>query len=121
MFGAIHLLNDNVSALGIANTVAAGAFLAAAYLLTGRLWLCAALHPALNFFQDGIFSLAVSGHKVRDGLLVTEMNGPDWLTGGAFGIEGSAVDLTLLIAAGAAMLMMAWRRGRFVQPAWKSR
>ena len=119
VFGAMHLLNDNVSALGIANTVAAGAFLAAAYMLTGRLWLCAALHAALNFFQDGIFSLAVSGHKVRDGLLVTEMSGPDWLTGGAFGIEGSAVDLVFLIAAGAAMLMMAWRKGRFVQPAWK--
>jgi hypothetical protein len=88
-------------------------------LLTGRLWLCAALHAGWNFFQDGIFSLAVSGHKVKDGLLLTELSGPDWLTGGAFGIEGSAVDLAFLAMACSAMLLLAWRQGRFVQPAWK--
>ena len=121
LFGAMHLVNDNVSVLAIANTAVAGVFLASAFLLTGRLWLCAALHAGWNFFQDGIFSLSVSGHKVKDGLLATELSGPDWLTGGAFGIEGSAVDLAFLVLATCAMLLLAWRRGRFVQPAWKLR
>lgn len=121
LFGAMHLVNDNVSVLGIANTAAAGVFLASAFLLTGRLWLCAALHAGWNFFQDGIFSLSVSGHVVKDGLLATELSGPDWLTGGAFGIEGSAVDLAFLLLACGVMLLLAWRRGRFVQPVWKRR
>lgn len=114
LFGAMHLVNDNISVLGIANTAAAGVFLASAFLLTGRLWLCAALHAGWNFFQDGIFSLAVSGHEAKAGLLVTELSGPDWLTGGAFGIEGSAVDLVFLVLACSAMLLLAQRRGRFV-------
>jgi hypothetical protein len=50
---------------------------------------------------------------------VTELRGPDWLTGGAFGIEGSAIDLVLIVLASAAMVMLARRRGLMVQPAWR--
>jgi membrane protease YdiL (CAAX protease family) len=119
VFGAMHLVNDSVSVLGIADTAVAGVFFGAAFLLTGRLWLCAALHAGWNFFQDGVFSLSVSGHKVKEGLLVTALGGPDWLTGGAYGIEGSAVDLVFVVLASAAMVVLAWRRGRFVQPVWR--
>lgn len=119
LFGAMHLFNDHASALGIANTAIAGVFFAAAFLLTGRLWLCAALHTGWNFFQDGIFSLAVSGHEVKTGLLVTELSGPDWLTGGAYGIEGSAIDLALVAVAAALVVWLARRKGRMVAPAWK--
>lgn len=119
MFGAMHLLNDNITVLAIANVTAAGVFLASAFLLTGRLWLAAGLHAAWNFVQEGIFSVAVSGHEVKSGLLITERSGPDWLTGGAFGIEGSAIDLVVVVAASAVMLVLAQRRGRFVLPFWK--
>lgn len=119
VFGAMHVINDNITVLGVANIAAAGVFFAAAFLLTGRLWLCAALHAGWNFTQDGIFSLAVSGHEVKNGLLTTQLNGPDWLTGGAFGIEGSAVDLVLVVLASAFMVMLAVRKGRMVRPVWK--
>jgi hypothetical protein len=115
----MHLVNDNVTVLAIANLVAAGVFLASAYLLTGRLWLAAGLHAAWNFVQDGIFTMAVSGHEVRAGLLVTERSGPEWLTGGAFGIEGSAVALVLVTLASVVMVSLAVRRGRIVVPFWK--
>lgn len=119
VFGATHLINDNISALGIANIAAVGVFFAAAFLVTGRLWLCAALHAGWNFFQGGIFSLAVSGHEAKNGLFATHLTGPEWLTGGAFGLEGSAVDLVLLVLASAVMVMLAHRMGHMVQPAWK--
>ena len=83
--------------------------------------MCAALHAGWNFFQDGIFSLSVSGHTVKEGLLVTELGGPEWLTGGAYGIEGSAVDLVFVVLVSIAMLVLAQRRGRMVQPVWKRR
>lgn len=119
VFGAMHLINDNITVLAIANIAAAGVFFAAAFLLTGRLWLCAALHAGWNFTQDGIFTLAVSGHEVKNGLLTTQLSGPDWLTGGAFGIEGSAVDLVLVVLASMVMVVLAQRKGRMVLPAWK--
>ena len=118
-FGAMHLSNDNITVLAIANLMAAGVFLASAYLLTGRLWLAAGLHAAWNFMQDGIFAVALSGHEAKAGLLVTERSGPDWLTGGAFGIEGSAVDLVVVVLASVVMVTLAVRRGRIVLPFWK--
>jgi membrane protease YdiL (CAAX protease family) len=119
VFGAMHLGNDNISVLGFANITAAGVLLASAYLLTGRLWLCAGLHAAWNFFQDGIFSVAVSGKAVKTGLLVTERSGPEWLTGGEFGIEGSAIALAVVLLATAAMLAVAQRQGHMVRPFWR--
>lgn len=113
-FAALHLINDDITPLAIANLVVAGMCFGAAFVLTGRLWLCAGLHAGWNFAQDGIFSLPVSGHPVRQGLLVTELQGPDWLTGGAFGIEGSAVDLLLVTLTTAALVALARRRDRMV-------
>ncbi|MFZ6814337.1 CPBP family intramembrane glutamic endopeptidase [Undibacterium sp. Rencai35W] len=119
VFGAMHLVNDNITVLGFASITAAGLLLAAAFMVTGRLWLCVAMHAAWNFFQDGIFSVSVSGHPARNGLYIGKMNGPDWLTGGAFGIEGSAIALAVVVLVTLALLAMAKRNGRIVLPFWQ--
>ena len=46
-------------------TGAAKDLLAAAYMLTRRLWLCIGIHFAWNFTQGGIFSAAVSGGATK--------------------------------------------------------
>jgi hypothetical protein len=119
LFGVMHLANDHIDALGFINIVAAGLLLAAAYMVTGRLWLCVAMHAAWNFFQDGVFSIAVSGHKVREGLFIGKMTGPDWLTGGAFGIEASASAMVVIVSVTVALLIIAKRKGHIVLPYWK--
>ena len=114
----MHLVNDHISVLAIANIAVVGVLLGAAYVVTGRLWLCFAIHAGWNFAQDGVFSIAVSGHAVKPGWLVGEMSGPDWMTGGAFGLEGSAIALVVLLGVTAALLSLARRSGRIVPPFW---
>jgi len=52
-------------------------------------------------------------------LLRTELVGPDWLTGAAFGIEASLVSVVLCVIVAALFLIYAHRRGHFVPPFWK--
>jgi membrane protease YdiL (CAAX protease family) len=118
IFGALHLLNPGATLLNAAAiSIEAGVLLAAAFMLTRRLWLCIGTHIAWNFTQGGIFSVAVSGGK-STGLLQSRMAGPDWLTGGTFGAEASVVALVVCAAAGVVLIVLAIRKGNVVQPSW---
>lgn len=120
LFGAIHFINPGASFFAVvAISVEAGILLGAAYLVTRRLWLAIGIHAAWNFTQGWVFSIPVSGTGPANGLLVTTREGPDWLTGGAFGLEASGVALLVATAAGLVLLHMAIRRGQ-IRPATRS-
>jgi membrane protease YdiL (CAAX protease family) len=121
IFGAGHLANPNASALAaVAIAIEAGVLLAAAYLLTRRLWFAIGIHAAWNVTQSGIYGLPTSGIPMN-GIFVSSVAGPEWLTGGAFGVEASAVAFVLASAAGVVLLVIAGRRGRFIAPFWRRR
>jgi membrane protease YdiL (CAAX protease family) len=118
LFGALHLGNPNASLLaGSAIALEAGVMLGALYMLTRRLWAAIGLHAAWNFAQGGIYGIAVSGFR-QDGLLVPRITGSDLLTGGSFGAEASLPAIIVCTAFGIALIVLAHRRGRFVQPFW---
>jgi uncharacterized protein len=113
LFGLAHLGNTGASPLiGIMLGVELGLLFGAAYLLTRSLWLCTALHLSWNFAQGAVFSIAVSGHS-GEGWLRGNLVGPNWLTGGGFGAEGSVVSLVLCVACTVVLLTLAYRRGQF--------
>ena len=119
LFGFGHLMSPNVTLLALLAIVfEAGIMLAAAYLLTRRLWLAIGIHAAWNFTQSGVFSVPTSGIAMH-GLFVAELSGPPWLTGGAFGVEASVVAVVLCTALGLTLLALAARRGRFIAPFWR--
>jgi uncharacterized protein len=121
IFGLLHLLNPGATLLNAgAVMVEAGVLLAAAYMLTRRLWFCIGIHIAWNFTEGGVFSAAVSGGHTK-GLLQAQLTGADWLTGGAFGAEGSVVGVVICTAAGIALLVKAVRKGNVVQPFWSAK
>jgi membrane protease YdiL (CAAX protease family) len=121
IFGALHLLNPGATLLNaLAISVEGGILLAAAYMLTRRLWLCIGVHIAWNFTQGGIFSVVVSGGASK-GLLQARMVGPDWLTGGGFGAEASVVAWAVCATAGIALLVLAAKKGHIVRPIWSDR
>ncbi len=101
-FAAVHLRNPNVvPGFTFINTALAGLWLAVAYLRTRSLWLPLGLHWSWNWVQASLLGLPVSGiERISPAPLLKAMNlGPDWVTGGAYGIEGGAAcTLALLIS-----------------------
>jgi len=118
-FGAVHLGNNAatwVDALDIA--LLAGVPLALLYHLTRSLWPCVGWHAGWNLAQGTLYGIPVSGNAAS-GLLVSKLTGPDWLTGGAFGVEGSVVAPIVCSLGTIALLSIAIRRGTIVAPFWR--
>jgi membrane protease YdiL (CAAX protease family) len=122
LFGAAHLANPNASwVAALAIMIEAGILLGAVYMLTRRLWAAIGLHAAWNFTQGWVFGLPVSGTGGRSGLVNGQLTGPDWLTGGAFGLEASLPAVAVATSAGVAILFVAVRQGRVIPPMWAQR
>jgi membrane protease YdiL (CAAX protease family) len=115
LFALAHLPNDGMTVLAVGATAAAGVLFAAAYMATQRLWLPIGIHFAWNFVSDGVLSLPTSGHPAA-GWLKGQLSGPTWLSGGAYGVEGSAVTLVLWTGAALFLLWLAGRRGYVAKP-----
>lgn len=122
LFGVMHLSNAGATPIGAAAiALEAGILLGACYLVTRRLWLAIGLHAAWNFVQGGIFGSDISGAVNSRGLFEASFSGPDLLTGGSMGVEGSIVTVVVCTAAGAAMAFAAHRRGFIIPPVWRRR
>lgn len=120
IFGLRHLGNPEATLLGaLAITFEAGVLLAALFLLTRRLWLSIGFHMGWNFVQSGIYSGSVSGAFKQPGLFRATLEGPEFLTGGSFGMEGSVVAFGLCTATGLLVLHAAAKRGNMLPPMWK--
>ena len=120
LFGLGHIVNPGATWFSsFAIALEAGILLGAAYLYTRRLWLAVGIHAAWNFTQGWVFSVPISGGDAPLGLLITRRIGPDWLTGGDFGLEASVPALVMATAAGVVLLVLAYRRGHFIAPMWR--
>lgn len=115
VFGASHLFNPYASSWGaIAIAIEAGFLLAATYAATRTLWVPIGLHFGWNFALAGVFGAGVSGNDAAEGLLDATASGPDLITGGAFGPEGSLCAVAAGVLLTAAFLWLAHRRGHIV-------
>ena len=120
VFGLSHLANPQATLEGaLFIAIEAGILLGAAVMLTRQLWLSIGFHMAWNYTQSAIFSGIVSGNDADPGWIRSTVKGPDYLTGGQFGVESSVLALVLCTTTGIVMLVMAHRRGLVVPPAWK--
>lgn len=104
-FALVHLGNVDWSSQA-ARLAALGAlpslfliaiFFALCYRKTGSLWFPIGFHFAWNFCLGCVFSLPVSGIETFQ-LLDVDENARNWLSGGAFGAEGSWLLMPILLA-----------------------
>jgi hypothetical protein len=112
LFVAAHLPGE-ISLMGVLVTAAASLAFTAAYQLSRRLWLPMGMHFAWNYLFSAVFSVPVSGHEAN-GWLHGSLTGPEWLSGGAYGVEASFMALVVWLAAGAILLRSVYSHGKFV-------
>lgn len=89
-FGLFHIANPNSSLLlSLCLSINAGFLLASAYIYSRSIVFPVSIHFSWNFFSSSIFGSNVSGYKIEESFFVTNISGPEYITGGEFGIEGS--------------------------------
>ncbi len=99
LFGVAHLGNPFHTWISTVNTILVGVLLAVCYLRTRSLWLPIGIHFAWNYFQGYVLGLPVSGIVIPEPILVSRVHGPLWLTGGAYGPEGSILSSGIILVA----------------------
>lgn len=107
IFGLVHALNPDAHVLGVLSICLAGFLYAAAYLVSRTLWLPIGLHMAWNLVEMHILGFPGSGH-VEPSVMQSTVQGPEIMTGGAFGPEGGLISLGISLA-GIAILFVGYR------------
>jgi membrane protease YdiL (CAAX protease family) len=119
LFGILHGFNHGATAFSCAAiALEAGVLLAAAFVVTRRLWLPFGLHLAWNFTEGGVFGASVSGGS-QHGLFTSRFHGAPLVTGGEFGPEASIAAVAICLVAGIWLLVRAQRRGHVLAPFWR--
>lgn len=89
LFALLHAGNTGATPLAVANLALAGVLLALGYELFERLLVPIGMHLAWNVLSGPLLGYQVSGYGGEVTILALRGSGPDWLTGGSFGMEGS--------------------------------
>lgn len=110
VFASAHGRNAGASPLAMVNLVLAGIMLALAYEVYERLWLPIGVHVAWNLLSGPVLGYNVSGYISPRSVLKIRGGGPEWLTGGLFGIEAS---VWMVVVEGLGIVgLTVWRRRR---------
>ncbi len=99
IYAILQVLIPGSSHPSLAVSIAFSLLLSAAYLRTRALWVSWGLNFGWKASRALIFGLAVSGDSSRSPVVQGDPMGPFWLTGGAFGLDGSWITFVVLLAA----------------------
>jgi membrane protease YdiL (CAAX protease family) len=119
IFGVAHTQNPNSDLWSILALIMTDILLVAAFIYTRRIWLVWGIHMSWNFFQDGIFGMPNSGITEFQSWIQPAISGPEWITGGSFGIEASVIALCLSLGVALVMLKMSINTNQIISPVWK--
>jgi len=113
LFGFMHISNDNADMISVLSATSGGLLMCACYSLTGRLWLPIFFHASWNLTQ-AIYGSQVSGMEFFGTYFDGVREGPEWLTGGPFGVENSYVTLGLIFVVLAGLFWRMKHKGLFL-------
>lgn len=102
LFATLHAANPDFSWIAMLNTFLAGVLLALLVERSGSLWSATLAHGVWNFAVACVASLPISGLRTFR-LLDLAVQGPEALTGGGFGPEGSLLLSLMALPVAAAL------------------
>jgi len=88
-FGYIHGRNPGETPTGLVAAGFIGFFFCLTLRRTGDLWWAVGFHMAWDWGESYLYSVPDSGALLPGHLINSRFHGPDWLTGGSVGPEGS--------------------------------
>jgi uncharacterized protein len=97
LFACLHLGNPGETRVGLFEIVLIALFLCLTLWRTGTLWFAVGFHAAWDWGQSFFYGTRDSGIPARGHLLHSSFVGPDWLTGGTVGPEGSVLVAPLIL------------------------
>ncbi|QDU97567.1 CPBP family intramembrane glutamic endopeptidase [Lignipirellula cremea] len=113
LFWLVHSFNPAAWStvwIGV-NLFGAGVALSLAYMASGDIWFPTAVHFAWNYMQAPLLGIPVSGMETESLLRIEPRPDiADWISGGGFGLEGSAVCIPLNLVLCAIFGAMIWRQ-----------
>lgn len=111
IFGAVHLGNPGEAKIGAFMAGSFGLLAAFALRRTGNLWFPIGIHAGWDWGETYFYGTPDSGLLAQGRLFNSSFHGPNWLTGGSVGPEGSHLVFAILVlgAAGIHFLFPAKR------------
>lgn len=112
VFAILHTFNPGEARIGIIMTAVFALFVSVTLRFTGNLWMAAGLHAGWDWGQSYFYGTPNSGLVLPGRLLTSHTQGPEWLTGGSVGPEGSVLTLVLLVVMAVLFALVYRRRKR---------
>lgn len=116
LFGLAHLPNENANAISVFSAASGGILAGLLFSMTKRLWLPIFFHAGWNWAQ-GSLGVTVSGIEEMPGFVQSSINGPELITGGAFGPENSIYTIALVLVLSGVTYYLTWKMGNVVRKA----
>ena len=117
LFTIPHAFNTGETPLGLVGVFIAGAVLSLSVWRTGTIWWAIGFHAAWDWTQSFLFGVADSGQPSAGTFMTAVPIGPEWLSGGATGPEGSVLDLAVT-AVIAIIIMVTLRKDHDLKIKW---
>jgi uncharacterized protein len=116
VFTAAHLFNPNVSILAVVALFVFSWTHCMLFTLTQSVWLPFAFHLGWNLAQP-FYGSNLSGHNEAGFVIKATFNGPELLTGTAFGIEDSVLSIFILLLIAIPITLYCYQNGKCVRSA----
>ena len=114
LFGILHMGNAGVTFLSVLNIILDGVLAGLLFIYTDSIWLVVAQHGTWNYVQGNLLGFQVSGTGADASIFNFTMgSGPDWLTGGEFGAEGSIITTLVLLVSLVIVYCLGERKEKF--------